>query len=198
MILELLRALLLAGLPVGVASFFLFTWALRRRAPGAVTSLRAVARDLKRESKERAKLKKERRGVSAVLAEGAHLSRDAQLDLIQNKWLKFGGGFYGVVGLLTYAVVELGDLWNFAIQFESIWVLIARFGPDTLINLLVDALRNFVVAIAWPGYWLSSIDSQYVWLWFVAAYAGYWAGARLALRRFAAAAAVARQTGHPL
>jgi hypothetical protein len=54
------------------------------------------------------------------------------------------------------------------------------------------------VAIAWPGYWLSSIDSQYVWLWFVAAYAGYWAGARLALRRFAAAAAVARQTGHPL
>jgi hypothetical protein len=126
--------------------------------------------------------------VAARLAEGAHFSRDAQLDLLHNKWLKFGGGFYGVVGLLTYAVVEAGELWNFAIGFESIWMLMSKFGLDALINLAVNALRNFIVAVAWPAYWLSNIDSQYVWLWFLAAYGGYWASARLALQRFAATA----------
>ena len=54
-----------------------------------------------------------------------------------------------------------------------------------LIGLLVEALRNFILAIAWPAYWLSSIHTGHAWLWFLAAYAGYWAGARLALRRFA-------------
>jgi len=193
MILELLRALLLAGLPVGAASFFLFTWALRRRAPGGVRSLKVLQSELKAESKERAKLKKsQKRDVASLLAEGAQFSRDAQLDLIHTKWLRFGGGFYGVVALITYAVVELGDLWAFAMRFESFWMLIANFGLNTLIGLLVNALQNFIVAIAWPAWWLSNISSQYVWFWFVAAYAGYWAGARLALHRFAGAAADSR------
>lgn len=190
MILELFRALLLAALPVGLASYFLFSWVLRRRAPGAVTSLKAIQRELKRESKERSKERKEqKRSVSERLAEGAHFSAGKPFDLVQNKWLKFGGGFYGVVGLLTYAVVELRDLWAFAMSFESIWMLIAQFGLDTLINLLVEALRNFIVAIAWPAYWLSSIQTQHPWLWFVLAYAGYWGGARLALHRYAQASA---------
>ena len=186
MVFEFFRALLLAGLPVGLASYFLFSWALRRRPPGAVTSLQALQRELKQQSKERAKQKKEnknKRDLAAVMAEGAHFSRDSQLDLIHNKWLTFGGGFYGVVGLLTYAVVELKDLWDFFIGFESVWVLLSQLGLDTLIGLLVEALRNFIVAIAWPAYWLSDIRSDYIWLWFVLAWFGYWVGARLALRR---------------
>lgn len=193
MILEFFRALLLAGLPVGVASFFLFTWVLRRRAPESVTSLKAIERELKRESKDRARQRKEQRkthkpGLSERLAEGAHFTRERPFDLVQNKWLKFGGGFYGVVALLTYAVVELRDLWQFAMGFESIWLLISSFGVNTLIQLLVEALQNFILAIAWPAYWLSSVHTQYPWLWFVLAYAGYWAGSRLALRRYAEAA----------
>jgi hypothetical protein len=189
MVLEFFRALLLAGLPVGLTSYFLFSWALRRRPPGSVTSLKALQRELKLQSKERAKerakqKKENKRDLAAVFAEGAHFSRDSQLDLIHNKWLTFGGGFYGVVGLLTYAVVEFSELWDFAMGFENIWALIAQFGLDTLINLLVEALRNFIVAIAWPAYWMSEIQTGRIWLWLVVAYAGYWAGARLALRRF--------------
>jgi hypothetical protein len=181
---EAFRALALAGLPVGLASYFLFSWALRRRPPGSVTSLQALQRELKQQSKERAKQKKEnKRDLAAAMAEGAHFSRDSQLDLIHNKWLTFGGGFYGVVGLLTYAVVELNELVDFFIGFESVWALLAQFGFDTLIGLLVGALRNFIVAVAWPAYWLSEIRSDYIWLWFVQAWLGYWIGARLALRR---------------
>jgi hypothetical protein len=80
--------------------------------------------------------------------------------------------------------VELGDLRDFLLGFESVWALISRFGLQTLVDLLVNALSNFVVAIAWPVYWLSELHSSNIWLWFVAAYAGYWGGARLALHRF--------------
>lgn len=186
MILELFHALVFAGLPVALASFFLFSWYLRRRHGEALASLKEVERELKREQKARAKREKDRkRALGAVLAEGAHFSREGQLDLVHNKWLKFGGGFYGVVGLLTYAVVELGEIWDFLRGFESVWSLISQFGVDMLVNLFVEALRNFIIAIAWPAYWLSNIQTHYPWLWFLAAYAGYWGGARLALRRLA-------------
>ena len=62
--------------------------------------------------------------------------------------------------------------------------MLAQFGFDMLINLIVDAVKNFVIAIAWPVYWMSTISMNEVWIWFVAAYAGYWAGVKLALRRF--------------
>jgi len=191
MILELFRALLFAGLPVGAASYFLFSWYLRRRSGTGVTSLRALERDLKQDRKERSKRRKEqKRGLVGAMAEGAHFSREQQLDLVHNKWLKFGGGFYGVVGLLTYAVVELGDVWNFLVGFESLWSLISQFGLDMLIRLFVEALRNFIVAIAWPAYWLSSGIIHEPWLWFPVAYGGYWGGARLALQRLGAQRAV--------
>jgi hypothetical protein len=186
MVLEFLRALFLAALPVGLASYFLFSWVLRRRQLGTVTSLKQVEQAIKRQSKERSQQKKElkrARGAS-TLAEGAHQSQATGLDLVHNKWLAFGGGFYGVVGLLTYAVVELSDLRDFLLGFESIWALISRFDLDLLVNLFVNAVRNFVVAITWPVYWLAEIQSSRIWLWFLLAYAGYWGGARVALHRF--------------
>jgi hypothetical protein len=186
MIFEFFRALLLAGVPVGLASYFLFSWVLRRRQLGSATSLKQVEQAIKLQSKERKRQQKQlrRAGVANMLADGTHLSPASGLDLVHNKWLAFGGGFYGVAGLLTYVVVELGDLRNFLLGFESVWMLISGFGVQMLVDLLVNALQNFVVAIAWPAYWLSEIRSDYIWIWFVAAYAAYWGGARLALRRF--------------
>lgn len=193
MILEFLRALLLAGLPVGLASYGLFTWALRHRSLGALSSLKEVQQELKRRSKAESKERKQQKksgqrppGRVRRLAEGAYFSRPALAGTAQSKWLAFGGGFYGVVGLLTYAVVELRDLWDFVSDFDSLAHFFANLGLQTLIGLLVEAITNFVAAIAWPAYWLSGIRSDYIWLWFLAAYGAYWAGARLALSRHAA------------
>jgi hypothetical protein len=65
---------------------------------------------------------------------------------------------------------------------------LAHFGIDMLVNLLVNALVNFVTAIAWPAYWMGAIAMHHVWIWFGLAYAGYWTGVKLALRRFGPAA----------
>lgn len=105
-----------------------------------------------------------------------------KLNPVLNKWLSFGGGFYGLVGLMTYAVVELGEIVDFLRGFESIAGFFQNIGIDMLIRLFIEGLMNFIVAIAWPIYWLDMISGQYIWVWFLVAYGGYWLGARLALR----------------
>ncbi len=163
MIYEILIAVLKAGLPVGLASYALVWWALKKDYLSSVGNLKDFEKEVKRLSKDK-ELKK-------------------QGDPVHKKWLVFGGGFYGVVGLLTYALVELGEIRDFFARFESIGVLISSISLNMFIGLIADALKNFIVAISWPVYWMNDINSNRIWIWFAVAYGGYWAGARLALNQ---------------
>jgi len=191
-LLELLRAACFAGLPVGLASYALVWWSLRHGYLDAAGSVRDVEQGFKQISKqnsaERKRRKAARKNRDGGATEPAQAAAAPAMNPVHRKWLAFGGGFYGVVGLLTYAVVELGELRDFFLGFESLADLIRRFGFDMLVGLLVNALTNFIVAIAWPVYWMSDIRSNHLWAWFVMAYAGYWAGARYALHRLAGSA----------
>ena len=204
MLLELFRATLIAGLPVAAASYGLVWWSLRQGYIGSVSSLKELEQGFKRQSKERSAAKKDRkrsrkagekteaRSLGLALASVRQQARQpgpSVLNTFHGKWLAFGGGFYGVVGVLTYAVVELRELRDFFLGFESLYALFADFGINMLVGILVNAVTNFVVAIAWPAYWLSDIRSDHIWIWFIVAYAAYWAGAKFALQRFAAARA---------
>jgi hypothetical protein len=205
MLLELFRAMLMAGLPVAAASYGLVWWSLRQGYIGSFKSLKEMEQGFKRRSKENSAAKRgqKKSRKSGIKGEASSLSlrlasvrRQAQqpgpsvLNTFHGKWLAFGGGFYGVVGLLTYGVVELRELRDFFLGFESFYELFANFGINMLVGILVDAVTNFVAAIAWPAYWLSGIRSDHIWIWFIIAYAAYWAGAKLALQRFAAARTV--------
>ena len=99
-------------------------------------------------------------------------------DPLHNKWMKFGGGFYGVVAMLTLIVVEWSDIKQFGLNgFQEV---MDNIGIGLLIDLLVQSFTNFIVAISWPVYWMDEIESAQIWLWFLAAYAGYTGGAHLA------------------
>jgi len=163
MIGELIVAVFKAGLPVAIASYALVWWALKKDHFGSVVSLKELNGEAKRLAKDK---------ESKIKADPVH-----------KKWLAFGGGFYGVVGLLTYAVVELGEIRDFFRQFESLSALVSSISLDLFIGLMIDAMKNFVVAISWPVYWMSDIRSDHIWIWFAVAYGGYWAGARFALHQ---------------
>ncbi|MFC1688025.1 hypothetical protein ACFL07_00010 [Pseudomonadota bacterium] len=165
MIQTLIIAVFKAGIPVALASFGLIWWALKNDYLDSFISVE----DLEKQIKQQSKNKKNREKGDG--------------DLVHNKWLAFGGGFYGVVALLTYVVVELREIWEFFVQFESISAFFAKISFGMLIGLVIDAIMNFVLAIAWPWYWLTEISPPHIWIWFVVAYGGYWAGTRLALRR---------------
>ena len=169
MLQEFFIAVLKAGLPVALASYGLIWWALKNDHLGSAGRVKEAEKEIKRVAKERAGDKKKGKGKKG--------------DPLHNKWLAFGGGFYGVVGLLTYAVVELGEIRDFFTQFDGLAGLIAQITPNLFIGLFIDALKNFIVAIAWPVYWMSDIRSDYIWIWFAVAYGGYWLGTRSALHQ---------------
>lgn len=163
MIHEILLAILMAGLPVGLASFGLAWWALKKNYIARVDTLKNFEREVKRRSKDKT-LKKEG-------------------DSVHRRWLAFGGGFYGVVGLLTYTLVEITEVWNFILRLGGIIELIKSISFNLVIELFVGAIKNFLVAIAWPIYWMDEIQSERLWVWLFVAYGAYWAGIRLALRK---------------
>ena len=177
MIGEFFRALFQAGIPVAITSFLLVWWAQKNGYINTVSGLKEFESEVKNLSKAKSKNKKKKKDGT----DEADLVDIHQMNPVHTKWLSFGGGFYGVVGLLTYVVVELGEIRDFIRQFDGLSSLIEDITPQLIIGLFIDSIKNFVVAIAWPVYWLSDIRSDYIWIWFVVAYLGYWAGSGYAL-----------------
>jgi len=168
----LLKVLMTSAVPAGILAYLLFTWSIRA---GRLTKtenhkgLRAEMKALKGAGKE--KKKKSRNPV-------------------HNKWLKFGGGFYGVIALWTFMVIELAEVFQFVRDFTSITEMAMNAGPGPVIEFFVNSLMNFIAAIAWPAYWLSEFDGDLAWMWFALAYGGYWTGMQLARRKAHAEKAV--------
>ncbi len=174
---EFFRALFTAGIPIALSSFLLVWWALKNNYLDAVKDVEGLEKEVKRLSKSNRKKK----------AEKDHDPADAEnfkkISLAHKKWFSFGGGFYGVIALVTYIVVELLEIRDFIANFGGLAALIANITLDLFIDLIIDSFMNFVLAIAWPMYWLNEIDGQYIWIWFAVAYLGYWSGIRFALHQ---------------
>lgn len=170
---ELFKAAFLAGIPVGVTSFALVWWALRSDYLTSTTSLKALEKEVSLLSKANSNKKKKKK---------QDLPEPRKLNPVHNKWLKFGGGFYGVVALMTFVIIEVGEIASFLGNFRESIGLFSNLGLNLVINFFIDAVMNFVAAISWPWYWMQEIRSDHIWVWFLAAYGGYWLGARAALK----------------
>ena len=163
MISVLLVALFKAGLPVGIAAYLLVWWALRNGHLGNAGTLGEVEKEIKSQSKDK--------------------ERKKQADLVHRKWLTMGGGFYGVVAVLTLLWIELREIVDFITGFEGFETLAGLFSVNTLVNLFIETLMNTLTALIWPLYWLSGIEGD-AWIWIAVAYAGYWLGSNLAIRQY--------------
>ena len=161
MILEFFEAILKASLLVGAFSFALIYWGLHIGQIKRPEHAGDFHKELKRMSKERKKDK-------------------TKYNPVHKKWFVFGGGFYGAVALMTYVLVEWYEFVDFIRGLSGIGDLLSRLGINLIINIFVEALTNFIVAISWPVYWMSEIETNRIWLWGIAAYGGYYAGSALA------------------
>ena len=165
LLVEVFWAFLMAGVPIGVFTLAIVSWALQKGYLQETLDIKALGREIKAMSKNRKKDKKE---------------PEIQLHPVQKKWAKFGGGFYGIVAFFTYIVVEVDEIITMIANFGGFIAFLKHLGLDVMINMLVDALSNFVAAMVWPLYWMNRIDTDQIWAWFVMAYAGYWVGLKLA------------------
>lgn len=154
---------LLAFLGCGLISFLLFYVLLRQEQSEAIKAIK---------TKDKAELKKIKKELKK-----APLSVQ---NIVMSKWVAFGGGFYGVMALLTYLVVEFYEVVDFLTSEETMWATITSLGVNDVFAFFINSLMNFVTAIAWPFYWLRNIHGYSAWIWFVVVYVGYLAGQTLA------------------
>ena len=84
----------------------------------------------------------------------------------------FGSGFYGLAGLWTFTIIEIGDFFSFIWNFPGIGVLFEDGVLDFIISLLINQLGNFITALLWFGYWPGDDHSTLIWI--LIAYLGYW------------------------
>lgn len=169
MITEFLKAAFLAGIPVGLTSFCLIWWALRSGYFEKTSDMKQLEKEVSMLSRAQSNKKKHREIPSR------------KLNPVHNKWVKLGGGFYGVVAMMTLIIVEIGEIVSFLGSYSEIMGRISGLSLDLLINFFIDQMMNVFMALAWPWYWIQEIRTNHIWVWFLAAYGGYWLGARAAL-----------------
>lgn len=161
-VIEATWALLLVGVPMALFTLVIVWWAMRNGHFLDIKSSKELKRELKAMSKQKVKSAIDNRG------------------LINKKWAKFGGGFYGVAAFFTYIVIEATEIVTTVVNFGGLWGFLKQLDIGVILNIFIEALINFIAAMAWPLYWMGRIDTEQTWMWFVAAYAGYWLGLRLA------------------
>lgn len=104
------------------------------------------------------------------------------LGSLPNKWLAFGGNFYGLMCLYYYLIIEYRQFAEFFAQFTSFADLWQQIGLDMIIAQLVQALTNFFYSFAWPYYWMGEIVNLYARIfWIALAYGGFLLGLKAAL-----------------
>jgi hypothetical protein len=167
---EIFRAVFIAGLPVAAFTLALVWWSLSRGHFRETTDSKALGLEIKRMAKTSRKAAKNKNGED----------KNPQHPL-QKKWAKFGGGFYGIVAFFTYIVVEIAEITTMISNFGGFIGFLQNIDLSVIIRILIDALTNFIRAMVWPVYWMERIDTNQVWIWFVVAYGGYWVGLNRAL-----------------
>lgn len=101
-------------------------------------------------------------------------------NIVMSKWVAFGGGFYGVMAVLTYVVVEFKEVVDLLTSEASLMATIAELGVSDLVSFFINSLMNFVTAITWPIYWMNKVEGYSVWVWCLIVYGGYVTGQFLA------------------
>jgi hypothetical protein len=160
--LEFLEAVFKLGLPV-----LLLSWALINRLyrTGKITEgadPKAVKFTLKQ------------------LKKGWDKEDRSKSDFAQNKWMRFGGGFYGVTALATFIIMEVTDALSFLWDFPGFTELFKGGLVSFVIGLVTNQFETFISSLIWFAYW--SGDDHTLIVWVIIPYLGYLAGLNLASR----------------
>ncbi len=86
---DLIKAIFYAGLPVQIFTFLMVYYAYNKGYLTADVNIRDAFKDKKNPDKVFSKINKK------------------SLLFLHSKWMTFGGGFYGLLALLTFIYIEL-------------------------------------------------------------------------------------------
>jgi len=166
MFIDILKALVFAGVPVALFSYYLV---MLTRGNGDAQLKANNATELKIELKNIATEDKDEESL--------------YVKILRKKFIEFGGGFYGILALMTYLHVEFNQLVDFIKSFTSLSDFIDSIGFKMLINFFIEAMMNLVTAFIWPIYWIKILPVGSLWVWVVVAFLAHWFATKYALSR---------------
>ena len=162
MFIDLIKAIIFAGIPIAAFSYYLII------LTGKKVQLKSTnATQLKKELKNlKLDKKKEESFIETIL---------------QKKFIKFGGGFYGVLTFITYIHIEGYQVVQFvgSLSGEGSGAGIFSF----ILSFFIDMIMNFFTALMWPFYWFKFLPIDSFWLWLVVAILAHTIATRYALSK---------------
>lgn len=172
MITEILRAAILGALPVFLLSYVVLSKAMS-------------SKKYQRKRKKRSDKYVESKDAEIQASMADETEQTNKFDIREHameKWLFFGGGFYGTMAFATFLAIEFGQIVDFFGKlFGLSWSQVfSSIGIDLLVNLFVEAIMNMVAAFTWFLYWPKQITMQNGWIWLIAAYIAFTLAAGLA------------------
>ena len=160
MLSELPSAALEIGLPVAALSWLLF-YRLYSRG--------VLARDADHKAID-ARLKE----VRKTDKESSEISDS----LLHAKWMKFGGGFYGVAAAWTLIYIEASGIVGVILHPSAVSDMFSRGIGHLIEQQIASQITTLVDAATWFAWWPEKGHNPVVW--FVVAYVAYLAGLELA------------------
>jgi hypothetical protein len=165
MLFFLLRVTVELGVPVAALTWLLFYRLYHRGELARDANHKAIRSSLK------------------AMKAAAKESKTPADSVLHAKWMRLGGGFYGVAALWTLVVMEAGGIVNAIVEPSSVEDMFRGGVVDFGVNLLVGQITTFVQALVWFTWW--SGNEHHVFGCIAIAYLGYLAGLNLARRETA-------------
>jgi hypothetical protein len=160
MVSELPRAIVELGLPVAALSWLLF-YRLYSRGELARDAdhktIDASLKEIKKSGKE---------------------SEETSDSLLHAKWMKFGGGFYGVAAAWTLIYIEISGIVGVIIHPSAVPEMFHKGIINLIVQQITGQVSTLIDAAIWFSWWPGKGHGPIVW--FVVAYVAYIAGLNLA------------------
>lgn len=194
MIGESIRAILYGGVPVAVFTFMVLQWSIASGRLARFDDSKGLEKQFKDHRKAKKAAKKEAKAeairrveageeAEAPAAKKPFFRKDAGSDLLHDKVMFFGGGFYGMMALFAYCVIEVGEIFQFLAVVFTPGAWFENLGFDLIFGFIINTFVNIGMAFAWFIPLQEYVDIGNGWIWIAAAYAGYMAGLRLVSQR---------------
>lgn len=147
-----------------------------------VKDLQAQFKKKRDEIKQAKKLAKQNKQSEQTKIEQEHQANEPFFhkrkggDLLYNKLLFFGGGFYGTMALFTYMIIEVAEILAFFGKIIDVTHWQFTFSIQFLVDLFVNSIMNIVAAFIWFQTLPKYVDVNNGFIWIAAAYLGYLGG----------------------
>jgi hypothetical protein len=184
-IIEAIKATALGALPIACFTFLTVQWAIvSGRMPkfSDAKDLQAQYKKQRADIKEAKRLAKEKKKAGQPEIEQTQQENTSFFhkrkggDLLYNKLLFFGGGFYGTMALFTYLIIEVVEIIKFLSKIIDVTHWHFTFSIQFLVDLFINSIMNIVAAFVWFQTLPEYVDVNNGFIWIAAAYLGYLGG----------------------